>query len=198
MRIIAGSAKGRKLLSPDGVHARPTSDRAREALFSSLESEYGDLRGLRFLDLYSGSGAVAAEAISRGATSCIAVESDRQSLSIARENIEMARALSDVEEVVVIDSDVESFVARRSNPFDVIFLDPPYAVTDDEINEILKTMIGSGFVVRETLVVIERASRSKSFPWPTGMHAVKEKKYGNAAIYYGELNVENNEENSKG
>ena len=198
MRIIAGSAKGRKLISPEGIQARPTSDRAREALFSSLESEYGDLRGLRFLDLFAGSGAVSAEGISRGAKSCIAVESDRHALSIARENIEMARSLSDAEEVVVIDAEVESFVTRRSNPFDVIFFDPPYAVTDQEIREILTTMLDSGFMVQQTLVVIERASKSDPFPWPEGMRAVKERKYGNAAIYYGELDAGIREESPRG
>lgn len=198
MRIIAGSAKGRKLISPEGVQARPTSDRAREALFSSLESEYGDLRGLRFLDLFSGSGAVSAEAISRGAKSCVAVESDRQALAIARENIEMAQSLSDTEEVVVIDGDVESFVTRKSNPFDVIFLDPPYAVTDQQIRGILESMCDSGFIVDQTLVVIERASKSEPFPWPQGMRAVKERRYGNAAIYYGELDAHLSEELPKG
>jgi 16S rRNA (guanine966-N2)-methyltransferase len=187
MRIIAGSAKGRKLISPDGTGSRPTSDRAREALFSSLESEYGNLQGLRFLDLFAGSGAVSAEAISRGAKVCIAVESDRNALAIARENIEMAKLHATAEEVLVIDSDVESFAARPSSPFDVIFMDPPYLSSDESLQQILIRMRESGFLARETLVVIERASASKSFPWPAFMRAVKERKYGNAAIYYGEL-----------
>jgi 16S rRNA (guanine966-N2)-methyltransferase len=187
MRIIAGSAKGRKLTSPEGTSARPTSDRAREALFSSLESEYGDLRGLRFLDLFAGSGAVSAEAISRGAKSCIAVESDRDALLIARENIEISKSLSDADEVLLIESDVASYVTRKSNPFDVIFIDPPYSYHDDELQRILIQMERSGFIVSGTLVVIERSSRSPSFPWPDGMHEVKVRRYGNAAIYYGEL-----------
>lgn len=187
MRIIAGSAKGRKLISPEGTEARPTSDRAREALFSSLESEYGDLHGLRFLDLFAGSGAVSAEAISRGVKSCIAVESDRHALAIARENIEMAKTVSDAEEVVVIDSDVASFASRPALPFDVIFMDPPYAFAENELQRILTSMRRSGFMAKETLVVVERASKSPSFPWPEGMRAVRERKYGNAAIFYGEL-----------
>lgn len=187
MRIIAGSAKGRKLLSPEGTAARPTSDRAREALFSSLESEYGDLRGIRFLDLFAGSGAVSAEALSRGAKSVVAVESDRNALAIARVNIEMAAALSDAEEVAVVDSDVNDYALRTSNPFDVIFLDPPYALADVDIVKILERLYASGFMVSQTLIVIERASRNDAFPWPTKMRSVKERRYGNAAIFYGEI-----------
>jgi 16S rRNA (guanine966-N2)-methyltransferase len=187
MRIIAGSAKGRRLLSPEGTSARPTSDRAREALFSSLESEYGDLRGIRFLDLFSGSGAVSAEAISRGARACVAVESDRAALAIARSNIEMAQSLSDVEEVTIVDSDVESFSSRFSNPYDVIFMDPPYAFPDQDLQLLLKQLMKSGAIVKESLIVIERASRTDTFPWPDEMRQVKVRKYGNAAIFYGEI-----------
>jgi len=187
MRIIAGIAKGRKLTSPDGSEARPTSDRAREALFSSLESEFGELRGIRFLDLFAGSGAVAAEAISRGASLCTIVESDRAALEIARENVEMVRALSQGSEVRLIEGEVEDFVRRSSDPFDVVFLDPPYAYPDEELSSIVDQMRHSGFLAPSSLVVIERASRSSAFPWPAGLRQVKERKYGNAVIYYGEL-----------
>lgn len=187
MRIIAGSAKGRKLISPEGTSARPTSDRAREALFSSLESEYGDLKGIRFLDLFAGSGAVSAEAISRGAGSSVAVESDRNAVAIARTNIEMAKSSSLDAEVSVIESDVESFAQRRSNPFDVIFMDPPYAYSAEELARLLTQLHLSGFIVEQTLIVIEREGKTHSFPWPSGMHEVKVRKYGNAAIFYGEL-----------
>lgn len=187
MRIIAGTAKGRKLISPEGTAARPTSDRAREALFSSLDSEYGDLRGIRMLDLFAGSGAVAAEAISRGAKSAVAVESDRNAAAIARANIDMVKSLSDVEEAIVIESDAEAFALRRSNPFDVIFMDPPYAYSDQDLGALLVRLMESGSIADQSLIVIERASRSDSFPWPTGMREVKVRRYGNAAIFYGEV-----------
>ena len=95
MRIIAGSAKGRTLLSPLGDSARPTSDRAREAIFSSLESEFGNVDGISFLDLFAGSGAVAAEALSRGAVRVVAVEGDRDNAEVARSNLEMVRKSTD-------------------------------------------------------------------------------------------------------
>ena len=186
MRIIAGSAKGRKLISPEGTSARPTSDRAREALFSSLESEFGQLSGIRFLDLFAGSGAVSAEAMSRGAKFCTVVESDRTALEIARKNVEMVRSSSPDSQAIYIEGEVETFVKRPSNPFDVIFLDPPYSYLDSDLADIVANLHESGFIAPSTLVIVERASRSTPFPWPPGMKEVKERRYGNAAIYYGE------------
>ena len=186
MRIIAGRAKGRKLISPEGTSARPTSDRAREALFSSLESEFGELNGIRFLDLFAGSGAVSAEALSRGVKFCAVVESNRIAMEIARKNVEMVRSTSPDSEVVFIEGDVATFAKRPSNPFDVIFLDPPYAYEDSVLTEIVDELHQSGFIAPSTLVIVERASRSTGFPWPSSMREVKERRYGNAAIYYGE------------
>lgn len=190
MRIIAGSAKGRKLHSPEGVTARPTSDRAREALFSSLESEFDNMEGIRFLDLFAGSGAVAAEAISRGASSCTLVDADRSAIEIARANVEIARSSlqspSSIE-VNFIEDDAAFFAKRKSNPFDVIFIDPPYAFTDLAVVRILEDLLTNGFLASSTLIVIERASRSSDFPWPASMREVKVRRYGNAAIFYGEV-----------
>ena len=190
MRIIAGSAKGRKLVSPEGDTARPTSDRAREALFSSLESEFNNMEGIRFLDLFAGSGAVTAEAISRGASSCTLVDSDRLAMEIARKNVEIARSsLQSVKAVEVnfIDDDAETFVKRKSNPFDVIFIDPPYAYPDLELTEMVTHLLENGYIAPSTLVVIERANRASEFPWPDSMREVKVRRYGNAAIFYGEV-----------
>lgn len=186
MRVIAGTAKGRKLISPEGTSARPTSDRAREALFSSLESEFGELNGIRFLDLFAGSGAVSAEAMSRGAKFCTIVESDRAALEIARKNVEMVRSTSPDAEAIYIEGEVESFVKRPSNPYDVIFLDPPYSYPDSDLTEIVSNLQRAGFIASSTLVIVERSSKSKAFLWPTMMRQVKERRYGNAAIYYGE------------
>src|SRR3954452_2623955 len=85
-RIIGGTAGGRRLQTPAGDATRPTSDRVREALFSALDAEFGTLRGLRFLDLYAGSGAVALEAASRGADAVTAVESDRRTARVVAAN----------------------------------------------------------------------------------------------------------------
>ena len=90
MRIIAGNAKGRILLQPAGV-TRPTSDRTREGIFSALESEIGTCEGITFLDLFSGTGAVGLEALSRGASEVVAVEKDKKAAAVCRENYELVK-----------------------------------------------------------------------------------------------------------
>ena len=95
MRIIAGVGKGRNLTSPTGA-VRPTSDRAREALFSTLESEFGSINDLHFLDLYSGSGAVSTEALSRGAAFVQAVDKDEKASSVARSNHQLLSEISGI------------------------------------------------------------------------------------------------------
>ncbi len=95
MRIIAGLGKGRNLFSPSGS-TRPTSDRAREALFSTLESEFGSLSDLAFLDLYCGSGAVGVEALSRGAAIIYAVDNDEKATSVARANFALLENISGI------------------------------------------------------------------------------------------------------
>ena len=192
MRIIAGIAKGRNLLSPSGQIARPTSDRAREALFSSLESEFGNVEGISFLDLYAGSGAVAAEALSRGAKRVVAVESDRGNSDVARENIEMvADILRSTEESAITEVQaisVERFISQApaQRPFDVIFLDPPYEHSNSAISELISKIADSGLIHQKSLVVVERESKS-GFAWPKSMREVKARRYGHATMHYGEL-----------
>ena len=109
MRIIAGLAKGRKLISPsDGV--RPTSDRAREALFSTLESEFGSISELCFLDLYCGSGAVSAEALSRGASVVEAVDRDAKAISVAKENHELLKKIPGVGSSSIIQMPIKRYL----------------------------------------------------------------------------------------
>ena len=123
-RIIAGSLKGRRLATPPGDRTRPTSDRVREALFNSL-APGGDLDGLRFADLYAGSGAVGLEALSRGAAAALLVESHAQTAKVLRRNIaDLAVTGADV-----ICAPVEKALQQApAEPFDIVFADPPYAV----------------------------------------------------------------------
>ena len=188
MRIIAGSAKGRVLLSPIGATARPTSDRAREALFSSLESEFGDVDGISFLDLFAGSGAVAAEALSRGAIRVVAVEGDRENADVARKNLELVSESAKTEESEVHAMTVERYLAgvHALKPFDVIFLDPPYEHSNSSVSEILDSIINKNLLHERSLVVIERESKS-GFIWPEAMREVKVRRYGHASMHYGEL-----------
>jgi len=140
MRIIAGLAKGRNLISPSGA-TRPTSDRAREALFSTLESEFGSINDLTLLDLYCGSGAVGAEALSRGAAVVYAVDNDEKATNVARQNFALLENISGIGTTSVITSSVGKFLDKTSElQFDVVFLDPPYDLPNNEIEKALTSL----------------------------------------------------------
>lgn len=120
MRIVAGDWRGRKIVAPKGDTTRPTADRTRERLFSMLTSRLGDFADLQVLDLFSGSGALGLEALSRGAAHCTFVEQDRDALRALEKNIETLGANADIR----IGSVLALGVARK--PYDVILMDPPY------------------------------------------------------------------------
>ncbi|NUS99659.1 MAG: 16S rRNA (guanine(966)-N(2))-methyltransferase RsmD [Sphingomonas sp.] len=122
MRIIAGQFRGRPLQTPGGSATRPTADRVREALFSMLASRLGSFEGLRVADLYAGSGALGLEALSRGAAHATFVESDPKAQAAIKAN---AARLGVAGQVRIAGSSALSL--PRSDPFDLIFADPPYA-----------------------------------------------------------------------
>jgi 16S rRNA (guanine966-N2)-methyltransferase len=119
MRIIAGKWRGRPLQAPMGLGTRPTSDRAREAIFSMLASRIGSFEGLQVADIFAGSGAVGLEALSRGAAHCVFIDNDRAALDAIRANIAALRAEGDVRA-----GSAENL--RLPQSVDLAFLDPPY------------------------------------------------------------------------
>ncbi len=181
-RLIAGKAGGRRLRVPPGQGTRPTSDRAREGLFASLVSEFGDLSHLRVLDLYAGSGAVGLEALSRGAARVLLVESDARAASVIKANIE-AVALPGA--AVAVDR-VERLLGRppEGGRYDLVFADPPYAVTGEAVARVL-IQLTVGWLSEGALVVVERATRSGPLDWPPGFSAGKSRRYGEATFWYG-------------
>ena len=120
MRVITGIARGKRLVTPQGLDVRPTSDRVKEAIFSALQF---DIEGRRILDLFAGSGQLGIEALSRGAESATFVDSSDASIKAIKQNLESTR-LSD--KAKVIRSDYSSFCTRTTEKFDIVFLDPPY------------------------------------------------------------------------
>ena len=175
-RIIGGVAGGRRLSMPKGQATRPTSDRVREGLFSSLG---GDLSGRAFLDLYAGSGAVGLEAASRGATTVVLVERDPRAVAVLRAN---AAAVA-LPTVVVRAESVSRFLAEPvPTVFDVVFLDPPYA---DPVTDVLSRLVDGGWLAPEGLVVVERASRDGEPEWPPGLVADRSRRYGDSTLWYG-------------
>ncbi|TWP45475.1 16S rRNA (guanine(966)-N(2))-methyltransferase RsmD [Lentzea tibetensis] len=175
---MAGSAGGRRLkVPPKGT--RPTSDRVREALFSSLEAVVG-LDGLRVLDLYAGSGALGFEALSRGAASATFVESDRRAADVLKGN---ARELG-LSGVTVVNRTAEAFCATPGEAFDLVFADPPYAVKDAAIGSVLTALVSNERVAAGTVLIVERDARSAEPPWPDGVEPLRAKRYGDTTLYW--------------
>lgn len=186
MRVIAGMAKGRNLISPIGA-TRPTSDRAREALFSSLESEFGSLSDLSLLDLYCGSGAVGVEALSRGASVVTGIDNDEKATNIARQNFQLVEKLSGIGTYSVITMSVGKFLDKPADfAYDIVFLDPPYELPNNEIEKNLSALVSNQFLKPSSVVALERDSKARPLTWPEGLLEVKRRKYGAATIYYAE------------
>lgn len=184
-RVIAGQAGGRRLTVPAGRTTRPTSDRAREALFAAAGSILGSFAGLRVLDLYAGSGAVGLEALSRGAADALLVEADPRAGRVIRANIDVvglpgARLVTDR---------VERMLARGlpvgAEPYGFVFADPPYVMPDDEVTGMLAALASGGWLAPGALVIVERASRSEHLRWPGGFSPGRSRRYGDATLWYG-------------
>lgn len=179
-RIIAGKAGGRRLAVPPGQGTRPTSDRAREGLFGTLLSEIGPLAGKKVLDLYAGSGAVGLEALSRGAQSVLLVEADARAAAVIKANIKAV----ELPGARVVTGKAERLPDRAGDRYDIVFADPPYAVTQADVAKVL-TQLARGWLNDNALVVIERATRDGEFDWPPGYIPGKSRRYGEATFWYG-------------
>ena len=145
MRIITGTARGRKLVAPEGRDVRPTPERVKEGIFSALQF---DIEGRRVLDLFAGSGQLGLEALSRGAESCTFVDASEASLNLVRKNLE-STALSD--KAKVVRSDYAAFAAASRDMFDIVFLDPPYSagLLMPAVKAVLPLMSDYGVIVCE-------------------------------------------------
>lgn len=182
-RIIAGSARGRRLAVPDGRTTRPTSDRAREGLFSALDAALNGFGGLRVLDLYAGSGAVGLEALSRGASAALLVESDRAAARIAYANLD-ALGLRGAR---LATERVEQLAAMPcpDEPYDLLYLDPPYAMPADDLAAVLAALADNGWIAPGATIAVERASRGPQWLWPAGFRALRSRAYGEGTVWYG-------------
>jgi 16S rRNA (guanine966-N2)-methyltransferase len=183
-RIIAGAAGGRRLAVPSGRATRPTSDRAREGLFSAVLATLGTLEGAAVIDLYAGSGAVGLEALSRGAAEVLLVESSPGAARVIRQNIEAVGLPG-----ASLAQDRADRVLRRgpgaARPRDLVFIDPPYATGTDELTVVLETLCGQGWLTPSALVVVERDARSGAPAWPSGYAEDRSRRYGETVLWYG-------------
>lgn len=177
-RVIAGSARGRRLKVPAGASTRPTADRAREGLFSSLLSLL-ELEGARVLDLYAGSGALGLEALSRGAGSATLVEQDPAAVAVLHANVEHLGLPG----AYVLAQPVERFLAVDAEPrYDLALLDPPYDLDPRPVLELLLP-----WLAEDAVVVVEHRTRGPELAWPQGYEAVRSRRYGEATLSYGRL-----------
>ena len=182
-RIIAGAARGRRLAVPGGTRTRPTSDRAREGVFATVTAMHGPLTGAGVLDLYAGSGAIGLEALSRGATRVVLVESDPAAARVIRANL-AAVGLPGAQLIV---GRVATVLGREpvGAAFDVVLADPPYAAGEQEIAQMLTALQAGGWLASGALVAVERASRSGPVAWPAGYAPDRSRRYGEATVWYG-------------
>ncbi len=181
-RIISGVVGGRRLQTPAGPRTRPTSDRVREALFSRLE-HLDVLSGARVLDLYAGSGALGLEAASRGARSVLLVDADRTAAKVARGNA----AVVALPGVVVHEDTVERVLLAgpgSGGRVDLVFLDPPYDLSEDALGDALALLVGHGWLAPEALVIVERSSRSPEPRWSEGLSPAGERRYGETRMWF--------------
>lgn len=149
MRVIAGSARSLPLKTVEGLDTRPTTDRIKETLFNMIQA---DIPGCRFLDLYSGSGAIGIEALSRGAAEAVFVENARTACACIRDNLKFTK-LDD--KAVLMDQDVITAIAglKGRGVFDIVFVDAPYGHGYDR--SVLQTLAGSDIIDEYTVIIIE-------------------------------------------
>ena len=178
-RVVAGTLGGRQLKVPPGRSTRPTSERVREGLFSTLQSMCGPFDGAAFLDLYSGSGAVGIEAASRGASRVTCVERDARALTVLRANVD-AMGLRNVQ---VSSAPVERWLGDKPHePYDAAYVDPPYA---ESVDDVLALLVANCWLTDAAVVVVERATRDAPPVWPAELSLDRSRRYGDTTLWYG-------------
>ena len=181
MRIIAGEARGRTIVTPAGRHTRPTLDRVRENLFNMLQSEIPECR---VLDLFAGSGALSLEALSRGASFAVLVDSDRNANTVQKKNIEALRFSSRTR---VFHSDWRKALEKlrsEKESFDLVFLDPPYAMQD--LTEVFSQLIP---VIHENSLVILEHEAGARINVPDRFSEIRQRAWGYCAVSFYRLSA---------
>lgn len=190
-RIISGAAGGVRLASVPGDNTRPTTDRVKESLFSKLES-YDIIRGARVLDAFGGSGALGCEALSRGAASVTLLDTYPKAVAVIRKNVAavekaMGRNGSGSSSATgsaarVQQSQALTYVKSASGPWDLVFVDPPYAMPNEQVSELLEALTPR--LAEGAVVVVERSSRDAEPVWGEGLYCFSTRQHGETVLYY--------------
>ena len=173
MRVISGSARGLKLVSPEGLGTRPTTDRVKESLFNIIQPY---IPADNVLDLFGGSGALGIEALSRGSKSCVFVDIDKKAIDIINQNIEKARLK---EKSVVVKADVFNYLSACSEEFDIIFLDPPY--NKGFLDKVFDNIYKNKLLKKDGIIVVESEAGGE-MPDNSNFVCVKFAKYGKTVV----------------
>ncbi len=183
-RIISGAAGGVRLASVPGDNTRPTTDRVKESLFSKLES-YDIIRDARVLDAFGGSGALGCEALSRGAASVTLLDTYPKAVAVIRKNVaavEKAMGRTGSSSTRVQQSQALTYVKSASGPWDLVFVDPPYAMPNEQVSELLEALTPK--LAEGAVVVVERSSRDPEPVWGEGLYCFSTRQHGETVLYY--------------
>ena len=183
MRIVSGKLKGRAIATPDGRTTRPTSDRAREAIFNVVTHAQwgGDFDGLRVMDLFAGSGALGFEAISRGAAQCLFVETDSKARGVIRENIDTFSLFGVTRIHRRSATDLGPKPTGVGEPYDVAFMDPPYGY--DLVGPTLE-QLNEGNWLKGGALVIAEIGKDDPEPVLSGFKKLDVRDYGAASVLF--------------
>ena len=175
MRVTGGTGRGQRLKVPAGDRVRPTSDKVKQALFNILGDRVVDAV---FLDLFAGAGGIGIEALSRGAALVVFVDGSRDSLNMVKHNIELTGF---VEQSQAVLAKAEAFLKKPSGPFDIVFLDPPYA---HELQPLLELIAGGGMLKPDAIVIAEHFKKQPSPAQAGGLTLSREAKYGDTVLAF--------------
>lgn len=180
MRIISGDARGRKLFAPSGEDTRPTADRIRESLFNILSNRVWDAE---VLDLFGGTGAMALEALSRGAAHAVIVDSDREAIRAIQRNAEGVLKDALNERAKIIRADYRAAIdAMPEVRFDLVFLDPPYRMTNAYADALMR-LRGRGLLNADCICLLERAADA-CILLPDGFECTDVRTYGGTSVEF--------------
>ena len=173
MRVISGSARHLKLKTLDGLDVRPTTDRIKETLFNMIQNE---IYGCRFLDLFSGSGAIGIEALSRGADKCVFVDNNQKAIDCINENLEFTKLKDNAVVVTRSYKDAINDLEQRNETFDIVFMDPPY---DRDLEKNALEQLQKSVIINNDTIIIVEASLDTNFDYldSLGYVVYKEKQY---------------------
>lgn len=181
-RIIAGTSGGLRLANVPGDNTRPTTDRVKEALFSRLET-YDILDGVHVLDAFGGSGALGCEAISRGASHVDFCDNYPKAVAVIEKNSAAVLKATNGTSAKIHPMAAKTYLSSYAGAnWDLVFLDPPYSVTNVDLEELLELI--APHLNEGAVIVVERSSRTEEPAWPTSLEKFADKKYGETTLYY--------------